>query len=92
MSVQNRGRFCQRPVERFEKCLVLLLTLGQEIGAFQRRAQGEVEDDGADRGGHAVDEGDAAGDLGKSLCDGVLLTENVNIAEVVQKKENMKEN
>ena len=46
----------------------LLLGLGQKVRTLQRRAQGQIEENDADGGGHAVDEGDAAGDLGQGLA------------------------
>ena len=50
------------------------------------RAQGQIEEDDADGRGHAVHEGDAAGDLGQSLGDGVLLAEDVDVAEVAEER------
>lgn len=62
------------------------LDLGQQVCTLEGRAQGQIEDDDADGGGHAVHEGDAAGDLGQSLGDGVLLAEDVDIAEVAEER------
>ena len=64
----------------------LLLGLGQKVRTLQRRAQGQIENDDADGGGHAVDEGDAAGDLGQGLGDGVILTEDIYVAEVAEER------
>ena len=64
----------------------LLLSLGQKVRTLQRRAQGQIEENDADGGGHAVDEGDAAGDLGQGLGDGVILTEDIYIAEVAEER------
>ena len=47
---------------------LLFLALGQQTGALQSRAQGQIQDDHADGGGYAVDEGDTTGDLGQGLC------------------------
>ena len=52
----------------------LFLALGQQTGAVESRTQGQIQDDDADGGSHAVDEGDTAGDLGQRFGDGVLLT------------------
>ena len=57
------------------------LGLGQQVCTLEGRAQGQIEEDDADGGGHAVHEGDAAGDLGQSLGDGVLLAEDEHVAE-----------
>ena len=65
---------------------LLFLALGQQTGAVEGRAQGKVEQDDADGGSYAVHEGDAAGDLGQGLGYGVLLTEDVNVAEVSEER------
>ena len=41
------------------------LVLGQQVGFFQRRAQGQVQDNRADGGQQRVDKRNAAGNLGK---------------------------
>lgn len=66
--------------------LGLLFGLGQQVCALEGRAQGQIEEDDADGGGHAVHEGDAAGDLGQSLGDGVFLAEDVDVAEVAEER------
>lgn len=64
----------------------MLLGLRQQVCTLEGRAQGQIEEDDADGGGHAVHEGDAAGDLGQSLGDGVLLAEDVDVAEVAEER------
>ena len=64
----------------------LLFSLRQQVCTLEGRAQGQIEEDDADGGGHAVHEGDAAGDLGQGLGDGVLLAEDVDVAEVAEER------
>lgn len=64
----------------------MLLGLRQQVCTLEGRAQGQIEEDDADGRGHAVHEGDAAGDLGQSLGDGVLLAEDVDVAEVAEER------
>ena len=63
---------------------LLFFALGQQTGALQSRAQGQIQDDHADGGGYAVDKGDTTGDLGQGLCHGILLAKDVNVAEIAQ--------
>ena len=65
---------------------LLFLTLGQQVRALESRTKCQIQDDDADGGRNAVDEGDTAGDLGQSFCDGVLLTEDVDIAEIAEER------
>ena len=66
--------------------MLFLFALGQQVGALEGGTECQIQQDDADRGGDAVDEGDAAGDLGQSLGDGVFLTKNVHVAEIAEKR------
>ena len=60
--------------------------LGQQVGFFQRRAQGQVQHDRADGGQQRVDERNAAGDLGKDRGDLGRLAENEAVAEIADER------
>ena len=47
---------------------LLFFALGQQTGAVESRAQGQIQDDHADGGGYAVDKGDTTGDLGRACA------------------------
>ena len=75
---------CEEPEESDEGSL--LFALGEELCVLQGRAEGQIQQDDADGGGHAVDEGDASGDLAQGLGKGVFLTENVHVAEIAEER------
>ena len=62
------------------------LVLGQQVGFFQRRAQGQVQDDRADGGQQRVDKRNAAGDLGKDRGNLGRLAEDEAVAEVTDER------
>ena len=62
------------------------LALGQQVGFFQRRAQGQVEDHRADGGEQRVDQRDAAGDLGHDGDELRRLAKDVQVAEVADER------
>ena len=62
--------------------LLFLGVFSDQLCFFQSGTKGEVENDRAQRRDKAVDEGNAAGDLTERLCNGVILSEDKDVAEV----------
>ena len=62
------------------------LVLGQQVGFFQRRAQGQVQDDRADGGQQRVDKRNAAGDLGKDRAISAGWPKMKRFAEVADER------
>ena len=65
-----------------EICVFISRSLSDQLCFFQSGTKGEVENDRAQRRDKAVDEGNAAGDLTERLCNGVILSEDKDVAEV----------
>ena len=75
---------CEEPEESDGESL--LFALGEKLCVLQGRAKGQIQQDDADGGDHAVDEGDASGNLAQGLGKGVFLTENVHVAEIAEER------
>ena len=59
---------------------------GQQAGPVQSGLDGQVQQHNADRRHQTVHQGDAARHSGQRLGGGVLLTEDVDVAEVAQQR------